>query len=749
MRGNLYRRMFLEADDEVEMTETEMENEDTNDDEDDGSMSIDTINDDMDDDDQQEESSDDEPVSTSVSIGISRFGTDNSPEQNQYNPKEIETLNNLISSENSAIGEYFQASKETNVDVLRRLYSDIGEEERFHSEQLLFAKSQITGERYVPRDPDVKREYEELLSMGMDEETAMATAVDKVGLMPKEDTSPEETNQQLEFAIDQVEQIQESLYREYMMYNINCATKTFSTRERDRAINVYIEAYSNNLMNNAEDIFMEDVTNATEADKKDVKILNISFSGLLKLIKGIVGAIKRLAHSIAVWATNMRKRTGAKLAWLKRHKLSDLFKSGIHLYFYDEARGVFNYNDALKYMYRINMAVSKVAEGASTTFNLNAGSLTAHRTLGVSDDYTPGNLQEAIENIRRVSLSKTKVIINDNNAKMFTDLVFVPHDGNKSVYKIYEEILKDFNTSMDATNKFAEQFAKLQDDKESLYYRDREKYNELMRDIEYCVKGYQVFINALTSDMNELMKADKTFANATNVGANEQVEQQQTAAENQQNTSTATNTEQIPQQQEPPKKTKAEMKEEQRKKEEQQKQQQELERQKAEQQKKLEATSASLKKEFFSFNLQNEKKNSFKIWDNYSKSIKNKALSYIQLKDIANNAIKELRNRKVYLDTLINTSKQYQTESPDNYDAQKNQITQAIDHINTYLNEIEKNLEAFTNQLNKFKNIDSNTGYQWKNQYTKLIRNSNSKTNPEDLLTYYRMLATLKAYGIK
>ena len=107
MRGNLYRRMFLEADDEVEMTETEMENEDTNDDdEDNGSMSIDTMNDDIDD--QQEESSDDEPVeaSASVSVGISRFGTDNSPEQNQYNPKEIETLNNLISSENSAIGEY-------------------------------------------------------------------------------------------------------------------------------------------------------------------------------------------------------------------------------------------------------------------------------------------------------------------------------------------------------------------------------------------------------------------------------------------------------------------------------------------------------------------------------------------------------------------------------------------------------------------------------------------------------------------
>ena len=125
------------------------------------------------------------PAAVGIDVTMTNFGNDNSPQQNQYNPKEVERLNELIASENSAIGEYFQASKETNVDVLRRLFSDIGDEERFHVEQLLFAKSQITGERYVPRDPDIKKEYEELLSMGMDEESAMATAVDKVGLISR------------------------------------------------------------------------------------------------------------------------------------------------------------------------------------------------------------------------------------------------------------------------------------------------------------------------------------------------------------------------------------------------------------------------------------------------------------------------------------------------------------------------------------------------------------------------------------
>jgi ACT domain-containing protein len=49
-------------------------------------------------------------------------------------------------------------------------------------EQLLFAKAEITGEEYKPHDPDIRKEYEELLSMGMDEGSAMATAVDKFNL---------------------------------------------------------------------------------------------------------------------------------------------------------------------------------------------------------------------------------------------------------------------------------------------------------------------------------------------------------------------------------------------------------------------------------------------------------------------------------------------------------------------------------------------------------------------------------------
>ena len=93
-------------------------------------------------------------------VELGSFGSDNSDVQNDYDPKDVETLMKLMASEADALAEYLEAAKETNTDVLRRLYADIGDEERFHMEQLLFAKSELTGEKYEPKDPDVKKEYE-------------------------------------------------------------------------------------------------------------------------------------------------------------------------------------------------------------------------------------------------------------------------------------------------------------------------------------------------------------------------------------------------------------------------------------------------------------------------------------------------------------------------------------------------------------------------------------------------------------
>ena len=492
------------------------------------------------------------PTEIGIDVTMSNFGTDNSPVQNQYDPKEVDRLNTLIASENSAIGEYFQASKETNVDVLRRLYSDIGEEERFHVEQLLFAKSQVTGERYIPRDPDVKREYEELLSMGMDEETAMATAVDKVGLINKNfQISPEESIKTMEMVIDQTHMIGENLYQEFMMFNLLDSSNTYSSRERDNAINTFIEAYINDI-DDVNRLFIEGVTstnnNNQQTQKPSSPQQNKNNGGILKgigrVISAIISGIGSLFKGLGTFIKRRANHAKTKLAWLKNHKLSDLFKSGFHLYFYnDDGNKVgFAYDEAAKYLVRLINCCIMVAKEAGCNFQYSTNQMT-FKQLNY-DSYKPATLEDAIKDIKSVQLVKTKVIIDERNSELFLKEAFGvdpsggTQEGNIKIDGAYAKIKMLF-TDFDNV---AKAFKKITDDMESneyknraggLYSNNRDKYDRLIGEIKVITKGFQMFMKCLTHDTEVLEKIDTEFTrvasqdpNASAVANAEQGQQQ-------------------------------------------------------------------------------------------------------------------------------------------------------------------------------------------------------------------------------
>jgi hypothetical protein len=135
---------------EVEETETK-ETEETSDDGDNEDVEIET----------SETEDAPKPTEGPDDYDLQDFGNHGGPDvpNNQYNEKDVEILNKLISSESDAINDYFDATTNTVDTNLSRLYGDIGREERFHLEQLMYAKSLITGEKYEPKDPEVKAEY--------------------------------------------------------------------------------------------------------------------------------------------------------------------------------------------------------------------------------------------------------------------------------------------------------------------------------------------------------------------------------------------------------------------------------------------------------------------------------------------------------------------------------------------------------------------------------------------------------------
>ena len=254
-------------------------------------------------------------------VQLGTFGSDTSDVQNDYDPKDVETLMKLMASEADALGEYLEAAKETNTDVLRRLYADIGDEERFHMEQLLFAKSELTGEKYEPKDPDVKKEYEELLAMGMDEETAMQTAVDKchirVAIDRDDDKGFEDSVKDLE---DNVKELQETFEL------INVTT------------NIILEAYEHNERTSPyvtpimECAFYQEAFGAADSKWDPATSIN-PFKLLGTLMGKAINLILNLVSKFRRMFNQTRNRLNNARAFVKEHGYGAIFQQGIHLYF--------------------------------------------------------------------------------------------------------------------------------------------------------------------------------------------------------------------------------------------------------------------------------------------------------------------------------------------------------------------------------------------------------------------------------
>jgi len=252
-------------------------------------------------------------------VELGQFGSDTGDVQNDYDPKDVETLMKLMASEADALGEYLDAAKETNTDVLRRLYADIGNEERFHMEQLLFAKSELTGEKYVPKDPEVKKEYEELLEMGMDEETAMQTAVDKCHIRvttDDDDMSFEDATKELE---SDIKNLQETF--ELIEITTNMILESSDRTEMNGTISMILEST----------IFQEEFGTAERTWNIATSINPFRLLGNLlgKAITFIFNTVNKFRKLF----NKFRNRMNVASNFVKENGWAAIFQQGIHLYF--------------------------------------------------------------------------------------------------------------------------------------------------------------------------------------------------------------------------------------------------------------------------------------------------------------------------------------------------------------------------------------------------------------------------------
>ena len=428
---------------------------------------------------------------------------------NQYDEKEVETLNNLIAAENDAMNDYFEATKSTKDPTLSKLYSDIGSEERFHVEQLLYAKSLITGEKYVPRDPEVKKEYEELISQGMDEDTAIYTMIDKMSLSQSSD---EMTDEDMKNVQDDVATTESMLLQNELILDTILENANFITNKISEQYESFVEQY----------VYLEDVSNVSTAPKSlqkgqsPIRFIAKSFSNIIKFLMN-------LARRIREYMTRSRIKRDKIKRWVKNHGVKAVFEPGYSFYFYDDKTGKFNTNDALRYCDLLFKLTKQIADRCGLSLNFN-------NPVRINNPIGYGSIERGIELINGVVMSKTKVVITDKNESYFRHVLFGYSDTkipmiktendengdevNKlenesfNIYNSFTAILSIISQCSKLTNEVVIAMANLEGDPNSVYRSNYSEYRKMVKNISIVVKGYNTIIKALNADLNTMLKID-------------------------------------------------------------------------------------------------------------------------------------------------------------------------------------------------------------------------------------------------
>lgn len=447
-----------------------------------------------------EDSDDDLPVDENLNVNnvdLGKFGTDTSDVHNDYDQKEVDLLMKLMASEGQAMAEYLDGAKETNVDVLRRLYADIANEERFHMEQLLFAKSELTGEKYEPRDPDVKHEYEELLAMGMDEETAMNTAVDKCHIRG---SIQDDDLEDFQADVEVVESLMTNFSMNFDNMLMIAESSQFSREDFDHAIDVFAEAC----------IFTEDVANVSnEIVKPGLKVSKNPLQILSNALGFLVGLIVKLVQKFTELLRRIRNHSRNIKTFIKNNGLPGLFAQGVHLYFYDPSHPT-ELPPSLAQYYTL---VWSVVYHSARSIDIQVPPPSGNLDPGIN----PGaDIDKGISILNGAHLLKKKVVVpQDTNAQEQMAEWFFGYTAGKAqngksnnIYNSLTIISDSWKKLLSFTKSTVDQANSLQNNMNSVYTRDRRRYDKAVSGLEAATKSCKAFISALSSDLATLTKLD-------------------------------------------------------------------------------------------------------------------------------------------------------------------------------------------------------------------------------------------------
>ena len=491
---------------EVEETETK-ETEETTDDVDNEDVEIET----------SETEDAPKPIEGPDDYDLQDFGNHGGPDvpNNQYNEKDVEILNKLISSESDAINDYFDATTNTVDTNLSRLYGDIGREERFHLEQLMYAKSLITGEKYEPKDPEVKAEYEKLVGDGMDEDTAIITTMDKISIEKPMD------DEEFEDLKEDVAQTESYLIQSEMFTELMLDTEVYSK---------LVQEYATEM-----DIYMEDVLNTNTLPKREKYGVN-PIRWMIEQFWKFIKFLRKLGKLIREHLARSRAKRNKIKAYISKYGIGAIFQKGYSFYTYNDHTGRFTLEDMIKtsdLLYRTTMIIAH-----NCGLRINAQSPLAADSYGLKP--LPVNSAEQGEKfINGMLLTKSRLNIVDNNEEYIINTLFgfsngdklnrytkdVDANGNEVIN--HEKLSNNFYNAALVTldhitiaaqyaSEVAKEIENLEGVPDSIYRRNYETWKKSVDQMKSVMKGFQRIINAMNHDINTMLKIDEYVIQLTN-----------------------------------------------------------------------------------------------------------------------------------------------------------------------------------------------------------------------------------------
>ena len=214
--------------------------------------------------------------------------------------------------------------------------------------------------------------------------------------------------------------------------------------------------------------------------------------------------------------------------FIQKNGIKGLFAKGISLYFYDMKNpnnidmAPIQYCD---FLYRLTMVIAKEVgyNMENLSFNILSGGLQRIQFK---------NIEQGLNIVKGITLTKTKIIVNDENEDQIAKLFFgytknkvgvikekengyeIQHKS-ENIYTYYENISNIVENCSKNCQKFVEYMEKLDSDVNSVKYKDKNKYNQVLNSMKIVNKGFDIFIKALAHDMKTIMNMFNQMANET------------------------------------------------------------------------------------------------------------------------------------------------------------------------------------------------------------------------------------------